>query len=482
MADRSISHSPVLIGLAENPAAPPDVLLRLLGPETADVAARVAWRGDLPDVVADAVVSHPDEKVRAAFAESPYAAAAQRARLVDDPAKKVRLALTCCPTRYRALPDPLPDHAYERLFNDPHPTVRREALAAPCVPLRLLAGLAHHPDPDFRHAACRAWHELTHDDREALLADDDPHVRRAAALRAASDDERYTAQLAQELEAWKRNQVLSCGRLDRALAEHFAHSDMPAERAAIAENPSLPADLVAHLAQDPDPSVRLAVSVRPGLSEEQRAAIAYEIKPTDRLYPLPWVWEAREDLDVLRRCAHSAHLWLRRSAAASPHLPPDLVELLAQDDDFVVRLFLCENHPTPPPELVWQIFLRWDGYTLDSLVAKPGFPRHRLAALADHEDPRLRRYAVRDPGASPQLLEELSRDEVDSVRCAAPVSYTRAPRLPLGRLHELLSDPVTARFAAENPALPAADMHRLLDEAGSPPSPASSTPLDPPVT
>ncbi|MFE5870715.1 hypothetical protein ACFQ6V_18995 [Streptomyces roseifaciens] len=110
----------------------------------------------------------------------------------------------------------------------------------------------------------------------------------------------------------------------------------------------------------------------------------------------------------------------------------------------------------------WQILLEWDGYTRRLLLDEPGFPLHRLAALAHHEDPGLRRFAVHAPDASPELLDRLSRDEADYV----PHKAAGGPRLPLPRLHELLADPADARYAAQNPALSPAGMRRLLDEAG----------------
>lgn len=110
-----------------------------------------------------------------------------------------------------------------------------------------------------------------------------------------------------------------------------------------------PPDPVRQPATHPDPHVRLVVSARPELTERERAAIDYVVEPEARLETLDWVWNAREDADVLRQCATSAHPWLRRSAAVCPALPSDLVELLARDEDFAVGLLLCEFHPQPPP-------------------------------------------------------------------------------------------------------------------------------------
>jgi hypothetical protein len=231
----------------------------------------------------------------------------------------------------------------------------------------------------------------------------------------------------------------------------------------LAHNPSLPSDLVARLATDPDPDIRLAVSARPELTEDERAAVKYEVGPDDRLPTLGWVWDARADEDVLRRCATSAHTWLRRSAAVCPALPPDLVRLLADDEDFAVRLMLAEFHPEPPPELLLDLYLHGSHRAVSMLIVNPRFPGAGLAArFADSEHARRRELAMRDPEATPELVERLSRDADPSVRGTA----ARDPRLSPTRVLELLAEPETAYHAAANPALPASDMHAVLDAAG----------------
>lgn len=244
---------------------------------------------------------------------------------------------------------PLPDWAYERLLNHPRDLVRRELVEWGGTPARVLAGLADHVDPMFRRAACRgAWRELPDAARQRLLHDDDHEVRREAAEQVCHEDEERTTWLVGELgDDWRATDVLRNGRLSRELAERVV---VEGERLpAIAGNPSLAPDLVARLADDPDPWVRLAVSARPELSEAERAAIDYTVDPEARLGTLDWVWGRREDAEFLRRCARSAHTWLRRSAAVCPGLPADAVELLAGDEDFAVRLLLAEFHPEPPP-------------------------------------------------------------------------------------------------------------------------------------
>lgn len=452
----------ILKGLARNPAAPIGVLLRLLNPEASSAWFWLCLRPDPPAEVVDAMINHPDFRVRGSIAESWHADPADRARLVDDPEPKVRRALASGPEPFRMEVAPLPDAAYERLLSDPDAEVRYWAVRSRSIPPRILAGYADHADPAVRVAVCQVWDELALATREALLADPDTEVRRAAALRACVDDGALTDELLDTLDKWPREDVLMKGRLTRATAERLVASEDSGERHSAASNPSLPPDLVARLASDPEHHVRLAISVRPDLTEDERTAIDYQVDPKERLGPVRWVRNLGvDDIDVLRRCATSSHVLLRRSAAANRHLPADLVEPLAHDEDFAVRLLTCEYQPSAPADALLAMALEWSSYTRADMLARPQFPRKGLVRYAEDEDPSVRMLAVYDPDASPELIERLSHDEATTVR------YTAAgdPRLPLARIEELLTEPGTARSAAGNPALPVVAMHRLLDES-----------------
>jgi len=208
--------------------------------------------------------------------------------------------------------------------------------------------------------------------------------------------------------------------------------------------------------------VRLVVSMRQELTEEQRAAIDYTIEPHDRITPPDWLWHHLDDLDLMRLCVHSRHIGLRRGAAYSVHLTPDLVTVLAADSDFAVRLLLCENHPAAPADLLLRthreatVITRWD------LLERPNFPRDRLAEFAGSPDPQLRRLAMVDPTTPAATIERLSHDPHEDVRADAAAD----PRLPVGRLLQLLGEAATATAAASNPSLPREAMAAILTEGG----------------
>ncbi|MFF8975083.1 Mucin-2 [Streptomyces sp. NPDC014995] len=459
-------HASALDGVARNPALPTPLLLRLLAFEgDGDCPPRDALqRAGLPESAVVVILAHPNPGVRIDFAMSARAEPAQRARLADDPSPKVRAALAYGPEVYdpRTKVAPLPDAVCVRLFDDPAPSVRTALLDSPHLAPSFVASMATHHSSAARREAVRAWEVLPPGERSALLADPDPEVRRVAALWECRRDARVTAELLRDPKS--AAEALRRGFLLRADAERCV-----AERThltSLAENPSLPADLVERLAVDPDEVVRLAISLRPELDAIRRMEIDFTVGDLDRGDGVQWVRDGLADPEVLRRAAASAHPLLQRAAARSPHLPPDLLRLLARVGDPVVENLLGIHHPDAPEEVLMRVFARLGG-TFSAWMAEthPRFPREGLAArYADHPDGNYRRLAVRDPAATPELIERLSHDPVVWTRQAA----ARDPRLPLHRLREALLVPELASSAGANPALPEDEMAAVLDLAGVP--------------
>lgn len=459
-------YASALDGVARNQSLPTPLLLRLLAFERdGERPPRDALRrAGLPEPAVVAILAHSDPGARIDFAMSARAEPAQRARLADDPSPKVRAALAYGPEVYdpRTKVLPLPDAVCFRLLDDPSPSVRTALLDSPHLAPSFVASMATHHSSAARREAVRAWETLPPGDQAALLADPDPDVRRAAALWQCRRDARTTARLLRDPKS--AAEALRRGILVRADAEWCI-----AERthlAALAENPSLPPDLVEQLSVDPDEAVRFAVSLRPELDGTRRMAIDFTVGDLDRGEWVQWVRDGLADPEVLRRAATSAHPLLRRAAAQSRHLPRDLLRLLARVEDPVVENLLGIHHPDTSEEVLMRVYARLGG-TFSAWMAEthPRFPREGLAArYADHADGNYRRLAVRDPAATPALIERLSHDPAVWTRQAAAGD----PRLPLHRLLEALHVPELASSAGANPSLPEDEMAAVLDRAGVP--------------
>ncbi|MBT2468294.1 PE-PGRS family protein [Streptomyces sp. ISL-66] len=480
-------------GLSMNRAAPDGILVGLI-----DVSDQLPYRPDLPQAVLEAVIDHPDRKVRGHFAE--HRGATLRfsrtgtrpcARLTADQWSRLVLAEPDSRRRYwlavTALEDTarLTEEAYEALASAGADAAREEAASLPGLPERLLRALARDPAPTVRAAVCgAAWAELDDEVRARLAADRAEAVRTAVAL-ARHEEVPVTAELFDALA--DRYGLVETRRLERDLAARLCAEGAPSVRRSLAENPYLDPFLVSVLAVDPDAGVRLAVSVRPGLTEEQRADLLEGLELDGVRRPVPWVEALHEDPEAMRRLSTSVHPVLRGSVATARRLPTDVVERLARDEDRVVRLFLAERCDDAPADMLLEVWNWWTGSlsTPNRPYGHPNFPRRDLLRHAEDPHRRLRQLALDDPDSTAALVERFSRDEDEEVRARAatdprlsarsaarllddPDPHVRGlaaqhPRLPVPDLVRLLGDEETARAAARNPALPEWAMWRMLD-------------------
>lgn len=463
--------------IGHNPAAPDELLIRLL-----DVDTAFLYSCDRPAVL-DAAVAHPDPRVRARLTEAfrPGLTLGQWVRLVRAERSPVRrLALA---EHVRARDVDLPASLYEELLAGP---VRAWAAELSGIPVALLPGLATDADPRVRRAACGRWDDLPAPLREPLLADADDTVRTAALLahhRSVPMPREVFAALPD-----RRRASAEC-RLAPALEAELVQDPDEEVRRTLAGNPRLGPRGVAVLAKDPCVAVRSAVALRADLGEEQRAAVRHDFDPTLRCHPLPWVVRLHGDPGEMRRLAASSHPLVRRSVARARRLRSDVVEKLARDEDRVVRLFLAESCDDAPAAMLLEVWSWWDGSLSrpDRPRGHPNFPREGLLRHIDDPRGRMRRLALDDPRSTAADVARLARDPeaevrgraaedprlspADAVRLldnpAASVrgTVTRRARLPARVLAGLLHDRATASDAVTNPAIPVPVLHRLMNAA-----------------
>lgn len=464
-------------GIGSNPAAPDELLIRLL-----DVETGFLHGCDRPAVL-DAAVAHPDPQVRARPADTfrPKLSPDQWLRMVraePSPSRRVFWA-----GKARAWGVELPEDLYDDLLAGP---TRAEAADLPGLPAHHLPDLAADVDPRVRAAACARWADLAAPLRARLLADTDDTVRTAALLAHHVDVPMPREVFAALPEP--RRALEQCALWPELEAELVRDGDAEVRRA-LAANPRLGALGVAVLAEDPHDDIRSAVALRPDLDEEQRAAVRHDFDPTLMSHTLPWVQDLHGDADAMRRLAESSHPLVRRSVARARHLPPDVVERLARDEDRTVRLFLAESCDDAPAELLLEVWRWWDGSFSHPGRPRshPNFPRTGLLRHADDPAGRMRRLTLDDPESTPADVARLARDPEPEVRRRAaedprlspadavrllndPEAYIRNtavcnPRLPARVLAGLLHTRETASVAVTNPSIPVPVLDRILAAA-----------------
>lgn len=496
-------HELWLRGVAFNPAAPSDVLIRLMDQAAGELGQLMCKDRDLPDAVIDAALRHPEWRIRGALARNQHVDPSRLAPLATDPSGLVRARLANPHLRpWPRWVRPLPDDILVTFLTaqdggeDGKITANEiigELESSRQIPLSFFRSMAGHEDPVLRTWAIRRWESLTPAQRAALLDDPDPAVRAAAQdSNWELDPERVEAEVP-SIRPSSRPFVLGRCALSPALVEQCFANDTVHP---LARNPHTPADVVARLARQPEAKVREMVAARPDLGPDLVADLRQDpdenVRMRAHLHPFPRTWaeynvidrvighgpqcicpitEPDPDPDTVpspdwfAACAVSGEPVLRRVAASWPRLPAALAGTLAQDDDEEVRIRLACNHPSAPPHLLLDVFVTRPEHRSD-LLTLPGFPRTGLTHLIGHPDPEVRALAAADP----TLTEPPVDDADEAVRRAAAAN----PRLTSEALETLLADPRTAEGAAANPSLPIPRMRALLDRclkgAATPPT------------
>jgi hypothetical protein len=352
------------------------------------------------------------------------------------------------------------------LATDADAEVRRRVAENPTTSTETMARLARDPDTRVRRAAVvYATHRGLTFPAEvvALIAEDEDRI-----VRCEAEVQQYRLRVASASEAEADpdpsppEPVAPVPAMSAAEAESLIADPYPLVRAAAAENPQVPRELALSLADDPDDGVRLRLSLREDLSDEERQSIPYIVSDGYPWTP-QWIANLKDDPDALIRLASSSHILIRRSVASMTHLPPQAVALLADDEDFFVKLTLCQKCADAPHELLMEMWAWWHGKTQWFLQFHPNFYRPGFAKYSTHPRPWLRALSFRDPELS---VAEVVRLTADPKVYGLAISDLRLPMADLEAA--LVAGAASGASAAANPKLPPAVMHLLLDLAAVP--------------
>ncbi|MEV0650316.1 hypothetical protein AB0I28_34150 [Phytomonospora sp. NPDC050363] len=377
-----------LLGIAANPAAPPEVRARLASLPGAGAA--IAGRADLDP-------GH-----------------AHRLHQTGDVHTAIQLAANRhAPTELR-----------EQLAEHSHAYVREAVGRTGHVAERVLVRLALDHEQRVRLGVARGAHNtpLTH---KALLADDDGEVRRAVIARA---------ELPEEL-------------TDTLLADPDGET-----REALADNPHISPETVKALTDDPSPLVRAKVMLRHDVGEDVRARLYSELsaRPTDPddldaltasvqldgalAGDAPWV--RRELVETQIAFLRSPYPFLRRAVARNPKIPARVASNLLTDADTWVRQFAA-GHPSTRADVLVAFTREFDGTgkVRHDYVRHPNFPASALPRLATDDQPRLRLIALDSPALPSASVLWLLADADPLIAHKA----ARHPSLPLGAMLDLLT-------------------------------------------
>jgi hypothetical protein len=426
-------HRWIAPALAANPSTPEDLLLRLAGTDEEQTQlALIKARRYLPMSLPLATVlsDSPHSEVRCELAICTYLPDEVIIKLAADPQRRVRLHVVIrpeeviVPSHRPRLARYAPDEAYAILARDEDKVIQREILESWDVPVRIKRELAQHAH--LRDRVLLRYGQET-DARaayERMVADGDSTTRRVA---LTSDRFRPPARLIPHLLGDDENRLEAIRRipLSADLAQSLTADEDPRVRQAVAVNPDLSRNLLDVLAADPDPDVRWALIHRPRIPMEVLDATEYDLDPRTRTHPVQWLWEQQHNRALVAEYARSRHVVYRRTVAHMPELAAEVVDHLATDKDYAVRLMLAEsNGGLVPVDVLVEMLLTWDG--------KSSYEIARNSRIPD------------------AVIDQLSRSKQARHRWLAHYSG----RLTEEQRTRLAHDPDTELAAASNPLPP----------------------------
>jgi hypothetical protein len=468
----------LLFGLARNPAAPPDVLVRLL--RLPPAAREIAWRrADVTSELGEQILNLGDAQAAASLGHNRRLPTSIRWQLATHPDPDVR-ASAARQIRPKDLTPgcEVPQALLMQLADDPHPTVRARIADHPDTPTSILTRLASDPDADVRKTLAQRWTAPPADIHRVLLTDPAPAVRAAAlSLWHPAPPQALLPSLLAEPETCA--DAVPHAALTDELARHLARSPDPLVREALARHRDLPAPVREVLAHDPDPIPRIGLVLSPATPEQTRQQVLASLRadPDDAnqcylSFALGNAWKDRSQLGWLRalplpqRLAYleSPHTFFRQALADSPDLPDDAVLRLLADPDPQTRRIAARNHDVPGPILEQLVTEHGEDHSFRPLLIEhPNFPPDAFSRFAKSHDTRLRRLACQHPGLPADLVAVIAADPDPATRRAA----AEHPNLTADCLPRLLTDDDldVAEAAATSRAIPETWMRTLLNTA-----------------
>ena len=405
--DRSVRQ-----GVARNSAAPPALLARLATDRAADVRQLVARHAGAPHLLD---------------------------RLARDPSRDVRFTVARNPRT--------PSTTLERLGSDPERVVRQGVARNPATPPAILARLAEDAHPKVRAAIARRSGYTSVQD--ACMALEIHTLTTAASKRSASRFPAPAPSLTKEQRA-----ADPAAPLDdlRALAE----DGNPKVRATVARNLRTPPDLLAWLADDESPIVHRGVAEHPDVSPALLERFAADPTWVNYKVRLAVAQHPRVTPRALELMAGDLSVAVRRLVLAHPLTPPtarrhiltrSLDMCLTSSEPFYHAVALA--HPQAPIAALLQAGRSPEWLVRLAAAQNPHAP-HELLVMLSEDGNQLVRAAAR------AALLELSPSTVsadDSVTPDGLIRYSvgRDQRSPHERLAAFDTDPVlrAARAATQ---------------------------------
>lgn len=138
---------------------------------------------------------------------------------------------------------------------------------------------------------------------------------------------------------------------------------------------------------------------------------------------------------------------------------PEILEMLANDDDWYIQGIIAQN-PNTPPEVLEMLADKQDHYIQTKIVKNPNLPGKILDILAKDTDSDIRLNVASHPNTLPKTLEILAKDTDSDVRLNVASHPNTLPKT-LATLAEKDTDMDVIKQIARHPNTPLGVLENL---------------------
>ena len=244
---------------------------------------------------------------------------------------------------------------------------------------------------------------------------------------------------------------------DEHLLERLAREGNRSVEITVLKHPNCPIKFLAAACVSMDAEQRRLAALHPTTPQEllrllRRAGADSQLQ-TVRPPEAPLAGETIEQLVALGSCG-------RVIAAAQPNCPATLLETIAQDDDWRVRLSVVQNRNTTNSALEHLLSIDDDQVRL-RLLQHANVPLRLVVEAARHPHVEVRIAAAHHPNAPVAALQALAADGAHQVR-ETVARHPHMPRDVINDLRRLGSAENLLNFVEPDPELPAARISELV--------------------
>lgn len=393
-----------------------------------------------PIPVLEQLAKHPDESVRCVLLDNQNLPLEIRLELTRDPSISVRAQLA-----YKRYNLETPVQVLEILALDESDAVRETVAANPDTPIQVLNQLSRDSSAEVGRALTRnsntpeAVLEFLGTEKGIV----NPYNSKTPGKAFAAAVER-TRQIDFRFRDKALNDLLKChnSQMPASILEQLASYTTSWVRSSVASHHNTPTSVLVRLARDDYAPVRAGVAQNPNTRPESLMVLLMQEKE--------------------RYLEQNSYYTICHNIAGRSQLPADVLEELARNDREQIRQMVAHRADLPQSAIEWLIDRETSQSVLLGLLRNRNLAVNLLEKLAQKPNPQIRIAISRHPNVTPELWEQLARDEDAEVRSAI-ASSAKCPVSILLFLAADAEEEVRQKVAA-NPNTPANILELLYQD------------------